>query len=177
MQLVIELPSRDEQMRINRDRWEAVLADTRLAELPFRIETNAHGQILMTPPASGGHSSRQGRITIELNRLLGGRTLPECPVSTLDGVKAVDVGWYSDDRFAKVDGQNAFEIAPEICVEVLSPSNTRLEMQNKRKLYFEAGADEVWVCGLDGAMQYYQANQPDFPTTESPRCPHFPANV
>ncbi len=174
MQWTIELPQREHQLSFNRRRWEEVLADRRLSQLPFRIETNAYGQILMSPPASSGHSCRQGDIAFRLRQSLGGRALPECPVSTLDGVKAVDVGWYSDERFAEVDGQPAFEIAPEICVEVLSPSNTDAEMHAKRKLYFEAGADEVWICELDGAMSYYHCDNPATARTNSPRCPDFP---
>ncbi len=177
MHLIIELPPREEQLRFNRQRWEEVLTDRRLVELPYRIETNAHGQILMSPPASGGHSCRQGEIAFRLRQLLNGRTLPECPVSTLDGVKAADVGWYSDERFAAVEEQPAFEIAPEICVEVLSPSNTDFEMQAKRQLYFEAGADEVWICELDGAMTYYHRDHPTNAQTSSPRCPEFPPRL
>ena len=177
MQLIIELPAREDQLRFNRDRWQAILDDRGLAELPYRIESNAHGQILMTPPASGGHSSRQGRITILLDRLLGGQTLPECPISTLDGVKAADVGWYSDERFNQVDGQSAFEIAPEICVDVLSPSNTESEMHTKRQLYFEAGAEEVWICDLNGRLIHFHHTQPHAPKTKSTRCPNFPTTL
>mgnify|MGYP001313879954 CR=1 FL=1 len=36
--------------------------------------------------------------------------------------------------------------APEICLEILSPSNSIVEMEMKRALYFEAGAREVWEC-------------------------------
>ena len=50
MQLVIELPGRDQQMDFNRQRWAELSVDPVVAELPFRIETNGHGQILMTPP-------------------------------------------------------------------------------------------------------------------------------
>lgn len=175
MQLTIQLPPREQQLEFNRKRWAEVLADRALADLPYRFETNEHGQILMTPPASGGHSSRQGEIAYQLRCMLGGRTLPECPISTIAGVKAADVGWYSDARFAQVQDQIAFEIAPEICVEVLSPSNTEAEMQNKRQLYFEAGAEEVWICELDGSMRFYLPEYPDTARTQSLRCPGFTA--
>ena len=177
MQLTIELPSREQQMEFNRIRWTEVLADRPLADIPYRIETNAFGQITMNPPASGGHSTRQGRITILLDRLLGGHSLPECPVSTIDGVKAVDVGWYSDERFVRVDGQVAFEIAPEICVEVLSPSNTKSEMQLKRTIYFEAGAEEFWICNLDRIMNFFHRDKPTESRAESLRCPEFPKSI
>ena len=174
MQLIIELPSRDELMARNRQRWADVLADRSLAALPYKIETNAHGILLMTPPPSGGHSSRQGRLLIELDRRLGGRALPQCPISTIDGVRAADVGWYSHDRFAKIQDQIAFEIAPEICVEVLSPSNTDSEMREKRQLYFEAGAEEVWLCQIDGTLTFFTHIAPHIPVPASPRCPDFP---
>jgi Uma2 family endonuclease len=45
--------------------------------------------------------------------------------------------------------------APEICIEVISPSNTAEEIAEKRALYFEAGAREVWICELDGRLSFY----------------------
>ena len=56
MQLIIELPNREEQIDRNRQRWEELLRDSTLADVPFRIETNAHGQIIMTPPPAGEHN-------------------------------------------------------------------------------------------------------------------------
>lgn len=90
-------------------------------QMACRIETNALGQILMGPPPAGDHSHRTLRIQKRRTELIGGLALPECPVSTIDGVRGADVGWYSEERFAQVEGQLVFETAPEICVEVLSP--------------------------------------------------------
>ena len=131
MQLTLERLPRVQQLAFNRQRWADLLADKELARHEFRVETNGAGQILMTPPAAGSHSSRQGEITFRLRKLLGGQSLPECPVSTLDSVRAVDVGWFSDSRYEQVKGQIAFETAPEICVEVISPSNSHAEMNDK----------------------------------------------
>ena len=58
-----------------------------------------------------------------LQKLLGRQPLSECPISTIDGVQAIDVGWYTGERFRQVRHQQAFERAPEICVEVISPGN------------------------------------------------------
>ena len=177
MQLILELPPRQQQLQLNRRRWAQVLADRGLADLPYRIETNAHGQIVISPPPSGQHSRRQGTITVLLDRLLGGQVLPGCPISTVDGVKAADVGWYSQSRFATIKDQAAFEQAPEVCVEVLSPSNTAAEMQAKRQLYFDAGAEEVWVCDLRGVMIFYLAGDPSEAKPTSQRCPEFPTSI
>ncbi len=174
MQLIIDLPSREQLLARNRRRWAEILADRSLADFPYKIETNAHGTLLMTPPPSGNHSLRQGRIVIELHRRLGGYVLPECPISTIDGVRAADVGWYSQQRYSQVAGQLAFEIAPEICVEVLSPGNVESEIQEMKQLYFEAGAEEVWLCDVDGRLSFFTPSAPDTAKPSSPRSPNFP---
>jgi Uma2 family endonuclease len=74
-------------------------------------------------------------------------------------------------------GQKVFEQAPEICVEVLSPSQADAEMQRKKQLYFEAGAEEVWFCREDGRLEFYEASQPNVPQTSSQRCPAFPSRI
>ena len=177
MLLVIKLPSREEQMVLNRRRWGEILRDRYLARLPYRIETNAHGQLVMNPLPSGDHSYRQSMILLRLGELLGGVPLVECPISTIDGVKAADVGWYSDGRYASVRGQDVFERAPEICVEVISPSNAVSEMVEKKSLYFEAGAEEVWFCQQDGTMEFYDHHQPDTRLTTSRLNPSFPSKI
>lgn len=177
MKLVIDLPPREQQIDFNRRRWEELLRDESLAGLNFRFETNAFGHITMNPPASGGHSNRQGKITVLLDRLAGGNSLPECPISTIDGVKVADVGWYSNERYLDVKGQAVFESAPEICVEVLSPSNSDSEMKVKRQLYFEAGAAEVWLCDTDGKMTFYLTHEPNVATSHSTLIPEFPTKI
>ena len=177
MKLIVELPSRKEQIRFNRLRWQEVLKDRELGQLPYRIETNAHGQVIMNPPASGGHSHRQSRILLRISSLLGGNPLAECPVSTIDGVKAIDVAWYSNQRYSSVQGQDVFELAPEICVEVISPSNTRSEMIRKKSLYFEAGAVEVWFCQTNGMLEFFSKSEPDEQIQASTLCPDFPQRI
>ena len=42
-------------------------------------------------------------------------------------------------------GEEACHGAPDLIVEILSPSNTAIEMQRKLKLYQEAGVREYWI--------------------------------
>jgi Uma2 family endonuclease len=129
----------------------------------------------MSPPPGLKHAWRQGSILVHLSRLLPeGKSAPETPVQTSDGVKAPDVTWTSPARVAQFGDANVAPIAPEICVEIRSPSNTGAEMEAKRALYFEAGAEEVWVCDEDGAMPFYDA---DGEMDASHRAPAFPAHV
>ncbi len=62
-------------------------------------------------------------------------------------------------------------IAPEICIEVQSRSNSPAEMIEKRALCLEAGAQEVWVCNEAGELRFFDVSGeldrsilvPDFP--------------
>ncbi|MCI5141439.1 MAG: Uma2 family endonuclease, partial [Candidatus Electrothrix sp. ATG1] len=42
--------------------------------------------------------------------------------------------------------------APEICIEIVSPSNSKAEITGKVDLYLAKGAQEVWVVYEDGRI-------------------------
>ncbi|MEO0447058.1 MAG: Uma2 family endonuclease [Verrucomicrobiota bacterium] len=171
--LSLQLPPN--HLERNRKRWSEVLGDAILQGYPGKVETNRHGHIVLMAPASGNHSVLQGELVFQLRlNLERGVALPECPISTMNGVRAADVGWYSKDRFLKVEGQIAFEIAPEICVEILSPSNSKEEMREKFDLYFEAGAKECWLCSMEGELSFFSVGDPKKERSSSQRCPTFP---
>ena len=46
-------------------------------------------------------------------------------------------------------------LAPEICVEVMSRSNDWEEMHDKRRLYREAGAEEVWIVTEENEIRFF----------------------
>jgi hypothetical protein len=101
--------------------------------------------------------------------------MPECPLSTSDGVKGIDVAWLSITREENMQKPIMLERAPEIGVEVLSPLNTASEIKEKQALYFEAGAQEVWICGLDGKLKFCVTAGRE--VDGSPLCPGFPQEV
>jgi Uma2 family endonuclease len=58
----------------------------------------------------------------------------------------------------------------------MSPSNTDAEIQEKKALYFDAGAKEVWLCSQSGAMTFFAADgTPSM--TASKICPRFPKQI
>src|SRR5436190_11510241 len=174
--LTLELPEQKTQTEFNLRRWAELVADSALAKIEGRIETDRHGHIIMFPPPAPSHGSFQAEITVFLHRLMRrGRVLTECPISTADGVKAADVAWASRERMRELGQRLCFPQAPEICVEVISPSNTVPEIQEKMALYFDAGAREVWQCSTSGEMRFFApgAEQLD----SSKLCPRFPKRV
>lgn len=174
---VLELPPRKTQLAFNLRRWEELLADTELAKVEGRIETDRHGHIIMSPPPAASHGSYQSEISFLLRTLLtDGRVLTECPISTADGVKAADIAWASPERIAELGELGCFPHAPEICVEVLSPSNSVAEMDEKKALYFDAGAKEVWFCATDGEMSFFIGGSKRT-ARGSKLCPQFPKQI
>jgi Uma2 family endonuclease len=175
--LTLQLPAHDKQRAFNLRRWAELLADRQLARIEARIETDRFGRIIMSPPPAPAH----GTFQAEIARLLGNltteaRVLTECPISTADGVKAADVAWAAPECLRKLGKKLCFPCAPEICVEVLSRSNTEREIREKTRLYFDAGAKEVWICGLDAAMTFLVPTAPR-PPRRSPLCARFPSRL
>lgn len=173
------MESIDDQRAFNRRRWLEIAADPFLAGLDRRIETDRYGHpLLMTVPPSFEHGGFQFNIGTELQKCLpGGTVITECPVSTSEGIKFADAIWISPARKRKALRSGLLEMAPEICVEVLSPSNSRGEMTEKKRLYFESGAKEVWFCDLTGRLHFYFAGDPEAPARASLLAPGFPRKI
>ncbi|MEP6925704.1 MAG: Uma2 family endonuclease [Pyrinomonadaceae bacterium] len=76
-------------------------------------------------------------------------------MQTDKGVKVADVAWCSSNFLAKNGYETPYQESPEICVEIVSRSNSKREMNEKRKLYFERGAQEVWLCYENGKVEFY----------------------
>ncbi len=151
--------------------WQEVCEHPCLQDLPFKIELNEEGKVLMTP-VKIYHAALQGELEFLLrSRLRTGKTLPECAVQTRQGIRVADVVWASDAVFAQIKHETACSVCPELCIEVVSASNTDEEMKEKRKLYFEQGAKEVWLCSEHGGLRFFTVRGeqpasslvPDFP--------------
>jgi Uma2 family endonuclease len=158
-------------------RWEEVYRDPELRKLSGKIETNRYGQIVMMPPPGFSHTTRQAAIFAHLLKTMPPSAGAEVAVLTSDGVKGVDVAWFSRSRVKKGLKGEVLTIAPEICVEVFSPGNTKEEMEAKRALYFESGAEEVWFCDRKGAMHFYLKAAPDKLAKASLLCPTMPKKI
>ncbi len=154
--------------------WQEVCEHPALQNLPFKIELNERGQIVMSP-VKIIHSLYQGEIGHLLRTLTrSGRTMPECAIRTEKGTKVADVVWVSPERLRRIIHETECSVAPEICVEVVSGSNTDAEMAEKRRLYFESGAEEVWICTEEGNISFYN---PEGQLNCSALVPEFPGTV
>ncbi len=139
-------------------RWAEILRDPVLRNLPYKIELNAWGKIEMSP-ASNRHGRLQILIGAELLRQLPeGIVVSEASILTDIGVRVPDVAWGSAS-FARSHGESTpFPRAPELCVEIVSPSNSDEEIREKTRAYLAAGAAEVWIASVDGTVRYFDQN-------------------
>ncbi len=138
-----------------RRRWQQLALDPLVAALPFKVELNEKGVIEVSPPTTR-HAFLQFFVARELDRQRPeGTTLTECPIETDIGMRIPDVVWASAEFMASHRGENEFRVAPDLCVEVLSPRNTQAEMAEKIAAYLTAGAREVWLVGDDGVPEVH----------------------
>jgi Uma2 family endonuclease len=137
--------------------WHKLCSDPLYGNLPGKTETDAYGRLLMSP-LNFNHSRMQGRIAYLLQTALGGEAMPEAAIATPGGVKEPDVVWCSDAFLRAHAGKETLTRAPEICVEVLSSSNTQAEMREKIALYLAAGAQEVWLVSQAGEVEIHGAD-------------------
>ncbi len=135
--------------------WAEVCENRQIQDLPFKIELDRWGKIVMSP-ASNRHGYVQTVIAAHLmqNRR-GGKVITECSLETSRGVKVADVAWGSKAFFDRNGLDTPYREAPEVCVEVVSPSNSDQEIGEKVELYLARGAQEVWVCQETGKIRFY----------------------
>ena len=143
VQEVIESPLSTEELAV---RYRALCDDPLYAKVPGKIEIDPWGRMVMSPPGTY-HGLLQGRLCRRL-AALGGETFGEVPIATALGLFVPDAAWASEQFMRTHHGETPLMRAPELCLEVASPSNSRKEMREKIDAYLAAGAEEVWIVYL-----------------------------
>lgn len=125
--------------------WSEVINTPLLQDLPFKIEQNQFKQLVLTPVTNlRGHIQACLAATL-LDTMPKGEVITECSIETSDGVKVADVVWASAAFIAEFGYATPYIKAPELCIEIVSPSNSTQEMALKTELYLARGAQEVWI--------------------------------
>ena len=111
------------------------------------------GRIIPMNPATWTHGRLVARLTRALSNYAGAKQTGEALSGEVgvytgrdpDTVRGADVAFISNERLARVQSKSFLDVAPELLIEVISPSNTWQDTQNKVKEYFGVGAEAVWV--------------------------------
>ena len=108
-----------------------------------------HGELVQVTRPKLRHVRIQGKLVILIGSASKGLgwTGAEVPFRALPEyeLRAADVAWVSQERWEAADDDDYLPGAPDLVVEVLSPSNTMDEIAEKEKLCLENGCREFWV--------------------------------
>ncbi|MCY7348550.1 MAG: Uma2 family endonuclease [Pyrinomonadaceae bacterium] len=136
-------------------KWQELIDNPFFRDMPYKIELNKFGQILMSP-ASNRHGILQNKVARQIeNQKQSGVIVIECSILTNEGVRVADAAWLSDEFYAEFGEKTPYPKAPEICVEVKSPGNSKGEMEEKIRLYLEKGALEVWIIDESARINFH----------------------
>jgi Uma2 family endonuclease len=107
------------------------------------------GEVAVSPSPIPAH----GYVVFRLALLLGlyidkhklGRIYPD--IDTIFGehdVRRPDLLYFAKDRLHLI-GEKAMEGPPDLCIEVLSPSSSKIDRRDKFKQYARAGVRFYWI--------------------------------
>jgi Uma2 family endonuclease len=111
------------------------------------------GELFVTPAPSTSHQQVVAFLVLELGlyaRAHGGKVFP-APTDVFfadDSVVEPDVLFVAPEHADRVE-KKFVRSAPDIVVEVSSPSTRRLELVRKRALYEREGVPEYWYVDLE----------------------------
>src|SRR5436309_2955465 len=111
------------------------------------------GEIITMAPPGFRHGLRQGRAYRILDDFATTRRLGRVTVESglvterdPDTVRGPDVSYWSYERLpADQEPEGYPEVAADLCVEILSPSNRPGKMREKVREYFDRGVRMVWL--------------------------------
>lgn len=122
-----------------------------------------HGELFTLAPPRHDHYKIQQRLLRLLMRAAGdaaemGTEMGFRPLTEYEYWYA-DVGLLSKRRWDETPGKGNIQGSPDLVIEVLSPSNSVAEMQDRRKLCLETGSREFWIVNLD--LKQVEVSTPD----------------
>jgi Uma2 family endonuclease len=136
-------------------RWTELSEDP---ESPDRYELSEFGELILSPKPANDHQRVAQAVVRALEARLGPEASVEISVYTDRGIRVPDVVWMPAARWREVKGKSPFPFVPDVCVEVLSPGNSRAEIMMKTGAYLRGGAREVILVGRKGEVEYFGAD-------------------
>lgn len=121
-----------------------------------------NGRVVPITPTGDDHGAIEANIAAELRAYVRDRNLGKVRSGEVgiyvrrnpDTVRAADVLFISHDRYAQRTSSVFLDVAPELIVEILSPSDSWTEVTQKLREYFAIGVRLVWVADPGARMIY-----------------------
>ena len=140
------------------------------ANRDLHVERTAEGEIVIMPPAGGESDYRNTKVVIQLGRWaekegVGKAFGPSVQFFLPDGSGlSPDAAWVSNQslsRLTKQQRKKFLRLAPELVVEVLSPSDNLNEAKAKMELWIANGVELAWLIDGDAeTVHVYRKGRP-----------------
>ena len=134
------------------ERWNTLASDP---DAPDYYELNEFGELILSSRPTNLHQLRVQSVAEQLTAQLGPRAVSEVSVNTDRGIRVPDVVWMAPERWRAAGAATPLPFVPDVCVEVLSPGNSREEVAMKVGASLRGGAREVIVMDVAGAVRYF----------------------
>ena len=123
-----------------------------------RLETNSIGRLIIMPPTGGETGNRNSDLLIQIgiwnkqNKL--GKVFDSSTGFKLpnDAVRSPDVSWISLFKWNALSAtqrKKYLPLAPDFVLELMSPTDSLPELQNKMKEYMNCGVRLGWLINPD----------------------------
>ena len=123
------------------------------------------GELVEMPGPKPLHSLVQARVSGFVGTFVESRDLGFVGVEvycqfTAKDIAQPDVAYFSKARIHGLDLNEYFHIAPDLAIEIISPSETAQNVNAKVQKYFQHGGQLVWNMYAD-TQQVYVYDSPD----------------
>ena len=133
------------------------------------------GRIVEMPPPKDRHGEVESNFSYYINMFVREHELGRVRVGESgvlihrdpDTVRGMDVAFISNKRLAqRRDPDGYLDIAPDLIVEVLSPSDRWSQVMNKLREYFDIGVRLVWVADTEAEIVYAYRSETEIESYE-----------
>ena len=143
--------------RLNVEDFLAIASQPEYADC--RVEL-VEGEIVTMPPPQAFHGVVLGRLCARLFAFVEARGLGYVTAGdagfllgrdefTGDTVRGVDITFINRDKIPGSFPRGLLDIAPDLAIEIMSPSNTISDTKLKIEQLLRAGCPEVWIVHPD----------------------------
>jgi Uma2 family endonuclease len=150
--------------KLTEKQFEALCRDT--PDLKF--ELSARGELIIVPPTSPESGWKNSDVTTDVTiwsrKDKNGIVFDSSTLFTFpNGAKrSPDISWMSKEKWesvSKSERRKFSRVVPEFVIELLSPTDTLIETQEKMLEYIENGVKLAWLIDTDNKQVHiYRAN-------------------
>lgn len=118
------------------------------------------GELISLPPTFGTHGKIQARVVRLIPESLGLTLIDTGFLLNDETLRAPDVAFFRAQRASDLDLTTRIKVAPDLVVEIISPSETAANIAHKVHQYLHAGVAVIWVLyPMDRTVHVFESSK------------------